>query len=47
MNTPGTVGPHNWSWKLRPGELTAAHAARLRTVLVQHGRIADALAIAA
>lgn len=29
MNTPSTIG-ENWQWRLEPGQLTAAHAARLR-----------------
>jgi 4-alpha-glucanotransferase len=29
MNTPGTAGGQ-WRWKLEPGQLTAAHAKRLR-----------------
>jgi 4-alpha-glucanotransferase len=28
MNRPSTIGG-NWSWRLRPGELTREHAARL------------------
>jgi 4-alpha-glucanotransferase len=30
MNMPGTMGPHNWSWRLAPGQLTSELAARLR-----------------
>jgi len=30
MNMPGTTGKHNWTWRLRPGQLTADLAARLR-----------------
>ena len=30
MNMPGTTGPHNWTWRLEPGQLTAEPAARLR-----------------
>lgn len=30
MNMPGTAGPHNWTWRLAPGQLTADLAARLR-----------------
>jgi 4-alpha-glucanotransferase len=30
MNMPGTSGPHNWSWRLRPGQLTPALAERVR-----------------
>jgi 4-alpha-glucanotransferase len=30
MNTPGTVGPQNWSWRMEPDALTPELAARLR-----------------
>ncbi len=30
MNLPGTTGPHNWTWRLEPGQLTDELAARLR-----------------
>jgi 4-alpha-glucanotransferase len=30
MNMPGTTGPHNWTWRLGPGQLTDELAARLR-----------------
>ena len=30
MNMPGTTGPHNWTWRLEPRQLTAELAARLR-----------------
>lgn len=30
MNTPGTVGPQNWSWRMKKGALTPALATRLR-----------------
>lgn len=37
MNEPGR--PHgNWEWRLRPGQLTAAHAARLRELSELYGR---------
>jgi 4-alpha-glucanotransferase len=29
MNVPSTIGG-NWQWRLEPGQLTSAHAARLR-----------------
>jgi 4-alpha-glucanotransferase len=37
MNLPGTVGPHNWTWRLDalPGP---DHAARLRTLNQETGR---------
>lgn len=38
MNMPGTSGPHNWTWRLRSGQLTAALAARLREETVKAGR---------
>jgi 4-alpha-glucanotransferase len=38
MNTPGTVGPQNWSWRFRPGDLTSEQALRVRTLLERHGR---------
>jgi len=37
MNTPGTV-TGNWRWRLRRGQLTAKHAARLREVTEASGR---------
>ncbi len=37
MNTPGVVGG-NWQWQLEPGELTAAHAERLRVATEASGR---------
>jgi 4-alpha-glucanotransferase len=38
MNTPGTAGGQ-WRWRLRPGELTAAHAKRLRRLTASAGRL--------
>jgi 4-alpha-glucanotransferase len=37
MNTPGTAGGQ-WRWRLRPGQLTAAHARRLRRLTEAAGR---------
>ena len=37
MNRPGVVGG-NWEWRLEPGELTAAHAKRLRASAEGSGR---------
>jgi len=37
MNRPGEVGG-NWQWRLAPGELTAAHAERLRAAAKRSGR---------
>jgi 4-alpha-glucanotransferase len=38
MNMPGT-SKGNWLWRLRPGELTAAHAARLHALTLKHRRL--------
>lgn len=38
MNVPGTVGPSNWSWRLRPGALTHEVASRLRAMTTTYGR---------
>jgi 4-alpha-glucanotransferase len=38
LNTPGHVGG-NWSWRLRPGELTPELAERLRAATHAHGRL--------
>jgi 4-alpha-glucanotransferase len=37
MNRPGEVGG-NWAWRLEPGQLTDAHARRLRTAAETSGR---------
>ena len=39
MNMPGT-SKGNWRWRLRRGQLTKAHAARLRELTERHGRLA-------
>ncbi len=39
MNTPGTVGPRNWSWRLDPGALTPELAARLREATAAAARL--------
>ncbi|MCX7681915.1 MAG: 4-alpha-glucanotransferase, partial [Anaerolineae bacterium] len=39
MNLPGTVGPPNWCWRLRPGALTPELAARLRELTAIYGRL--------
>jgi 4-alpha-glucanotransferase len=39
MNTPGTVGPQNWSWRLEPGALTPELARRLREATESAGRL--------
>ena len=38
LNTPG-LARGNWAWRLQPGELSAAHAERLRELAHRHGRI--------
>jgi 4-alpha-glucanotransferase len=38
MNMPGT-SKGNWRWRLRPGQLTGQHAARLRALTEEHGRL--------
>jgi 4-alpha-glucanotransferase len=39
MNLPGTTGPHNWTWRLAPGQLTAELAARLREETARSRRL--------
>jgi 4-alpha-glucanotransferase len=39
MNMPGTTGPYNWSWRLRPGQLTGGLAGRLREETGRAGRL--------
>jgi 4-alpha-glucanotransferase len=39
MNMPGT-SKGNWRWRLRRGQLTKAHAARLHELTERHGRLA-------
>ncbi len=38
MNMPGT-SKGNWGWQLRPGQLTRAHAERLRGLTERHRRL--------
>lgn len=38
MNTPSTIGPPNWCWRLRPGALTAEIAQRLLALTAIYGR---------
>jgi len=38
MNTPGSTDG-NWRWRLRRGQLTSAHAARLRELTERYGRL--------
>jgi 4-alpha-glucanotransferase len=39
MNTPSTVGPQNWTWRLRPGALSDWVAGRLRELNRIYGRL--------
>jgi 4-alpha-glucanotransferase len=39
MNTPGTVGPQNWTWRMDDGALTPELAKRLRTVTAEADRL--------
>jgi 4-alpha-glucanotransferase len=38
MNTPGRI-EGNWTWRLRRGQLTSKHAARLRQLAERHQRL--------
>jgi 4-alpha-glucanotransferase len=38
MNLPGTVGPPNWSWRLRGGALSDDIARRLEEMTATYGR---------
>ncbi|MGL6279023.1 MAG: 4-alpha-glucanotransferase [Gaiella sp.] len=38
MNKPGEFGPHNWSWRLEPGQLSLTDAVRLRAAAEAAGR---------
>jgi len=38
MNTPGTLSPHNWSWRADPGFATDALAQKIKTVTLRYGR---------
>ena len=39
MNTPGTVGPPNWCWRLTTSALTESIIARLRELTETYGRL--------
>jgi 4-alpha-glucanotransferase len=39
MNTPGTVGPQNWTWRMPPDTLTPELAARLRKATAAANRL--------
>ncbi len=41
MNTPSTVGPPNWCWRLLPGALTDEIAERLLALTAIYGRLPD------
>jgi 4-alpha-glucanotransferase len=38
MNTPSTLGPPNWCWRLRAAALTEEIAERLLTMTAVYGR---------
>ena len=38
MNHPGTMGPHNWSWRLQPGRLQDEHRRVLGLITAASGR---------
>ncbi len=38
MNTPSTLGDHNWTWRVRQDRLTDSLAIQLRAVTHQYGR---------
>ena len=38
MNTPGTMGPHNWSWRLQPAMLQEEHRRVLGLITAASGR---------
>ncbi|HNS51864.1 MAG TPA: 4-alpha-glucanotransferase [Anaerolineae bacterium] len=39
MNTPSTMGPPNWCWRLEPGALDEGIAGRLREMTAVYGRL--------
>ena len=39
MNTPSTVGPPNWCWRLLPDALTEEIADQLLTLTAIYGRL--------
>jgi 4-alpha-glucanotransferase len=39
MNTPGTVGPQNWTWRMDDGDLTPELAKRLRAATAEADRL--------
>ena len=39
MNTPGTVGPQNWTWRMEAGALTSDLAKRLRAATAKANRL--------
>ena len=41
MNTPSTLGPPNWCWRLQPGALTSEVAERLLQLTAIYGRLPD------
>jgi 4-alpha-glucanotransferase len=41
MNTPSTIGPPNWCWRLLPDALTGDVARRLLDLTAIYGRMAS------
>lgn len=39
FNIPGTIGPHNWSWRFKEGDFNQGHIDTLRGVLVAFNRV--------
>jgi 4-alpha-glucanotransferase len=39
MNTPGTMGPENWSWRVRRESITDEVAYKLRELNAIYGRL--------
>ena len=39
INSPGTIGKHNWSWRMQKGQTTALLAKEMRSFAVTYGRI--------
>ena len=39
MNFPGTLSPDNWTWRVRPGDITNALAEKIYAITCRYGRI--------
>ena len=39
MNFPGTLSPDNWTWRVRPGDITDALAEKIYAITCRYGRI--------